>query len=79
MSTVTRTNIDIDEELLARAMDRYGYKTKREAVNAALRALVPDPMTRDEILAMQGRGWEGDLREMRRDRHVEWTHRPVRS
>jgi Arc/MetJ family transcription regulator len=37
MTSVARTNIDIDEDLLARAMSRYGYKTKREAVDAALR------------------------------------------
>jgi Arc/MetJ family transcription regulator len=57
LGAVSRTNIDIDDELLARAMERYGYRTKREAVNEALRQLVGDPMTRDEMLAMEGMGW----------------------
>ena len=31
-----RTNIDIDDDLLARAMQAGPYKTKREAVEAGL-------------------------------------------
>ena len=34
---MARTNIDIDEEACAAVMRRYGCKTKREAVNLALR------------------------------------------
>jgi Arc/MetJ family transcription regulator len=43
----------------------YGLRTKREAVDLALRRLVVEPMGRDEALAMQGSGWEGDLDEIR--------------
>ena len=60
-----RTNLDIDDDLLRRAMDRYRLRTKREAVDLALRRLVGEPMTRDEALAMEGRGWGGDLGELR--------------
>ncbi len=60
-----RTNIDIDDELVRRVMNRYGLKTKRAAVDFALRRLDLEPMSREEALAMQGTGWEGDLDQMR--------------
>jgi Arc/MetJ family transcription regulator len=60
-----RTNIDIDDDLIGRAMQRYGVPTKREAVDLALRHLVGEPMTRDEALALEGRGWGGDLDDLR--------------
>jgi Arc/MetJ family transcription regulator len=63
---MSRTNIDIDDALIRRVMERYGCKTKREAVDFALRQVAPEPMTIDEVLAMQGRGWGGDLEAMRR-------------
>jgi Arc/MetJ family transcription regulator len=37
----TRTNIVLDDELVAQAMARAGVKTKKAAVEAALRAFVP--------------------------------------
>jgi Arc/MetJ family transcription regulator len=65
---MARTNIDLDGELVRQAMQRYGLRTKREAVDFALRRLVVEPMTKEEALAMEGTGWEGDLIEMRRTR-----------
>lgn len=62
---MSRTNIDIDDQLIKRAMRIHGLKTKREAVDFALRRLVGTPMTREEMLAMQGTGWDGDLDAMR--------------
>lgn len=62
---MSRTNIEIDEHLIERAMRIHGLKTKREAVDFALRRLVGTPMTPEEMLAMQGTGWEGDLDAMR--------------
>ncbi|MEA3511209.1 MAG: type II toxin-antitoxin system VapB family antitoxin [Actinomycetota bacterium] len=62
---MTRTNIDLDDDLIKEVMDRYNFKTKREAVHSALQRLAPAPMTRDEALAMRGSGWEGDLDAMR--------------
>ena len=58
---VTRTNIDIDDDLVARVMRRFSLPSKRAAVDLALRRLLGEPMSRDEILAMQGVGWSGDL------------------
>jgi Arc/MetJ family transcription regulator len=62
---VTRTNIEIDDDLIGRAMRIYRLRSKREAVDFALRKLVGEPMTREEMLAMKGMGWDGDLDEMR--------------
>jgi Arc/MetJ family transcription regulator len=61
-----RTNIDIDDDLVRRAMLRYGLRTKREAVDLALRRLVGEPLSLEEALEMEGSGWEGDLDELRR-------------
>lgn len=58
---MSRTNIEIDDRLIETAMRVHGLKTKREAVDYALRRLVGNPMTREQMLAMQGTGWEGDL------------------
>lgn len=63
---MTRTNIDIDDDLLRRVQSTYGLRTKRQAVDFALRRLLVEPMTGSEALAMRGVGWPGDLDEMRR-------------
>jgi Arc/MetJ family transcription regulator len=65
MVSIARTNIDIDDELVQSVMNRYGLKTKREAVELALRRLVGEPLSLDDALAMEGSGWEGDLEQMR--------------
>jgi Arc/MetJ family transcription regulator len=62
---MSRTNIEIDDDVMARVLATYGLRTKREAVEFALRRLLVDPMTRDEALAMEGSGWPGDLDELR--------------
>lgn len=55
---MSRTNIDIDDELVAVVMKTYRLDSKRSAVDFALRRLVGDRMSRDEVLAMQGTGFE---------------------
>ncbi len=62
---MTRTNVDVNEQLVGRVMDRYGLPTKRAAIDLALQRLDVEPMSREEALAMRGTGWEGDLDEMR--------------
>lgn len=62
---VSRTNIDIDDEVMRRVQETYGLRTKREAVDFALRRLLVDPMDTREALSMRGTGWAGDLDEMR--------------
>lgn len=49
-----RTNIEIEDTYIQTIMDRYGVRTKTEAVDLALRHLAGQPMTRDEALAMRG-------------------------
>lgn len=70
---MSRTNIEIDDELIGRVMRIYRLRSKREAVDFSLRKLVGEPMTREEMLAMEGMGWEGDLDEIRPAEEVpEW-------
>ena len=52
----TRTNVEIDDDVLAVVMSRYRLATKTEAVDLALRRLAGRPMTREEALAMRGAG-----------------------
>jgi Arc/MetJ family transcription regulator len=49
-----RTNIEIEDSYVQAVMDRYGVRTKTEAVDLALRHLAGQPMTREEALAMRG-------------------------
>jgi Arc/MetJ family transcription regulator len=60
-----RTNIDIDDELLAAAMAATGLPTKRATVEEALRRLVRRHEQKQAIAEMAGLGWEGDLDAMR--------------
>lgn len=69
---MTRTNIDIDDDLVAEVMRRHGMKTKRDAVDFALRRLVVPVMTLEEMHAMRGTGWEGDLDQLRDDPVTHW-------
>jgi Arc/MetJ family transcription regulator len=49
-----RTNIEIEDAYVRAIMDRYGVRTKTEAVALALRHLAGQPMTREEALTMRG-------------------------
>lgn len=69
---MTRTNVEIDEPLVRRVMSRYSLKTKRAAIDLALRRLDMEPMSAREALDMRGSGWEGDLDEQRSG----WLPRP---
>ncbi len=51
---MSRTNIELDDELLRRVMKRFGVHTKTEAVDLALRQAGGQPMTIAEALAMRG-------------------------
>jgi Arc/MetJ family transcription regulator len=63
-----RTNIEIDDELMAEALKTSGATTKRAAVEQALRLLI---QTRRQAGLRKLRGkvkWHGDLNAMRTDR-----------
>jgi Arc/MetJ family transcription regulator len=63
-----RTNIEIDDEVMREVQRLTGVRTKREAVDLALRELVARHR-RLGILELRGRvHWEGDLGESRRGR-----------
>ena len=63
-----RTNIVIDDKLMRGTLRATGLKTKREAVDLALRTLLR--LTKQgEIRRLRGKlNWQGDLDAMRRDR-----------
>lgn len=66
---MARTVIDIDDEVLAKALRLSGLRKKVDVVNYALRKLV-EQQEIEEILELKGKiQWEGDLGEMRKDRH----------
>lgn len=62
----TRTNIELDDALVKRAMKVYQASTKRAVVELALRRLV-ETMERKELLKREGAGWQGDLEAVRDD------------
>jgi Arc/MetJ family transcription regulator len=62
-----RTNIVIDDALMAKAMKATGVKTKREAVELGLQTLLR-LSEQEEIRQFRGKlHWEGDLEAMRTD------------
>lgn len=62
-----RTNIEIDDGLMAEALEVSGAQTKREAVELGLKALVR-LKRQAEIRSYRGKlNWEGDLDAMRTD------------
>ena len=63
-----RTNIVIDDKLMADALKASGARTKREAVELGLRTLL-QLSRQGEIRRLKGKvKWEGDLEAMRRDK-----------
>jgi Arc/MetJ family transcription regulator len=62
-----RTNIVIDDTLMADALKVSGARTKREAVELGLRTLIRI-RRQDDIRRHRGKlAWEGDLDGMRTD------------
>lgn len=69
---VSRTNIVIDDVLVAQVMARYSLRTKREAIDFSLRRAIGGVMTKEEALAMRGTGWDGDLDDLRSVKIEHW-------
>lgn len=61
-----RTNIDIDDGLMAEAMKITGMSSKKATVEEALRRLIRGHEQLQALEDLWGTGWEGDLDEMRR-------------
>lgn len=63
-----RTNIEIDDKLMADTLRATGLRTKREAVELGLRTLLR-LRRQGEAKRLRGKlDWQGDLDRMRRDR-----------
>lgn len=68
-----RTNIEIDDALMAEAIQRSGLKTKRDVVQFVLNRYVNIERQREALEDLRGLGWDGDLDAMRTDDPVrEW-------
>jgi Arc/MetJ family transcription regulator len=66
---MARTVIDIDENIFAQAQKLTGLRKKVDVVNYALKKLVEQKEI-EGILQLKGKvQWDGDLDEMRSDRH----------
>lgn len=65
MAQMVRTNVVIDQGLLKKVMRLYGLRTKREAVDFALRYAARAEERKEKTLALEGMGWDGDLEEIR--------------
>jgi Arc/MetJ family transcription regulator len=65
---IMRTNIVIDDKLMADALKVSGVRTKREAVELGLRTLL-QLGRQAEVKRLRGKvAWQGDLKAMRRDK-----------
>lgn len=63
-----RTNIEIDDKLMKDTLKLTGLKTKREAVELALKELIRLRRQTD-LKKLKGKfHWEGDLEAMRLDK-----------
>jgi Arc/MetJ family transcription regulator len=63
-----RTNIVIDDQLMADALKVTGFSTKKEAVEEGLKTLIR-LKKQSGIRALRGKlKWEGDLEDMRSDK-----------
>jgi Arc/MetJ family transcription regulator len=66
-----RTNIDIDNDFLAKAMVATGLTTKKATIEKALRRLVRRRERLDALANLSGLGWDGDLAAMREGRQPD--------
>lgn len=66
-----RTNVVIDNELMAKAMKSTGLQTKRAVIDKALRTLVR-LKSQEKVRELRGKlCWEGDLDAMREGRFLD--------
>lgn len=66
-----RTNIDLDDALIAEAMEITGLSTKKATVEKALRDLVENLGRRKALEELRGIGWSGNLDDVRRNWSVD--------
>ena len=63
-----RTNVVIDDDLMAEALESTGLETKRAVIEEALRTLVR-LKKQEQVRSLRGKlQWEGDLASLREGR-----------
>ena len=60
-----RTNVDLDDALVKKAMDLTKISTKKALIHKALEELVKSNTRKGMLKYMDSGIWEGDLEEMR--------------
>ena len=66
-----RTNVVIDDELMAAALESTGLKTKRAVIEKALQTLV-QMKAQEKTRSLRGKlQWEGNLSELREGRFAD--------
>jgi Arc/MetJ family transcription regulator len=66
-----RTNVVIEDELIAKAMESTGLKTKRAVIEEALRTIIR-VKSQERVRDLRGKlRWQGNLDEMREGRSVD--------
>jgi Arc/MetJ family transcription regulator len=66
-----RTNIEIDDSLMAEAQKVSGQSTKKQTVEQALRLMIRLRRQQDVRSAFGKHRWRGDLDKSRRGREVK--------
>jgi Arc/MetJ family transcription regulator len=60
-----RTNIELDDTLVKKAMDLTKISTKRALINKALEELIKSNTRKGMLKFIDSDIWEGDLKKMR--------------
>jgi Arc/MetJ family transcription regulator len=63
--TKMRTNIELDDTLVKKAMDLTKISTKRALINKALEELIKSNTRKGMLKFIDSGIWEGDLKKMR--------------
>jgi Arc/MetJ family transcription regulator len=60
-----RTNVVVDDALVARVKELYGLRTTREAIDFALRRVAGEEDPYALARELRGTGWDGDFEALR--------------
>ncbi|HZY67191.1 MAG TPA: type II toxin-antitoxin system VapB family antitoxin [Devosia sp.] len=71
-----RTNIDIDDDLMAAAMKATGTTTKKAAVEEAMRRTVRNEELKEALERLRGIGWDAPPSENRQFREDGTVYYP---
>ena len=63
-----RTNVELDDALVAKAMKLTAISTKKAVIHKALEELIKTNTRREMLKYMDSGIWEGNLKEMRATR-----------